>query len=217
MKTELDKYAPCKDALKFRRQHKTFEEAWQNCPRGDWMLWIAQKVGVNIRTLTLAKGYCAKTVIHLMKDERSVNAVKTSIRFGRYLATKEELYAASAAAADAYDAAYAVYDADAASYAAAYAASDAAADAASYAAASAASDASAASAASYAAVYDASDAYAASAAASDADAAHAASAAYAAADAAVYDAYAARNRLKTADICRKYLTKDVLRLIKKNT
>ena len=159
MKTELDKYAPCKDALKFRRQHKTFEEAWQNCPRGDWMLWIAQKVGVNIRTLTLAKGYCAKTVIHLMKDERSVNAVKTSIRFGRYLATKEELYAASDAADDAYDAA---------------------------------SDA-------------------------DADAAHAASAAYAAADAAVYDAYAARNRLKTADICRKYLTKDVLRLIKKNT
>ena len=134
MKTELDKYAPCKDALKFRRQHKTFEEAWQNCPRGDWMLWIAQKVGVNIRTLTLAKGYCAKTVIHLMKDERSVNAVKTSIRFGRYLATKEELYAASAAS-----------------------------------------------------------------------------------DAAVYAACAARNRLKTADICRKYLTKDVLRLIKKNT
>ena len=198
MKTELDKYAPCKDALKFRRQHKTFEEAWQNCPRGDWMLWIAQKVGVNIRTLTLAKGYCAKTVIHLMKDERSVNAVKTSIRFGRYLATKEELYAASDAADDAYDAAYAVYDA---ASAAVYAASDA----------------SAASAASYAAVYDADDAYAASAAASDADAAHAASAAYAAADAAVYDAYAARNRLKTADICRKYLTKDVLRLIKKNT
>ena len=150
MKTELDKYAPCKDALKFRRQHKTFEEAWQNCPRGDWMLWIAQKVGVNIRTLTLAKGYCAKTVIHLMKDERSVNAVKTSIRFGRYLATKEELYAASDAADDAYDAA------------------------------------------------------------SDADAASAAASA-------VYDASAARNRLKTADICRKYLTKDVLRLIKKNT
>ena len=173
MKTELDKYAPCKDALKFRRQHKTFEEAWQNCPRGDWMLWIAQKVGVNIRTLTLAKGYCAKTVIHLMKDERSVNAVKTSIRFGRYLATKEELYAASDAADDAYDAAYAVY------------------------AASAASDAASA------AVYAASDASAASAAS------------YAASDAS--DAYAARNRLKTADICRKYLTKDVLRLIKKNT
>jgi len=108
MKTELTKYNPCQEAVEFRNQFNTFQEAWDACPRGDWMLWIAQKVGVNIHPLTYTKALCAETVIHLMKDERSINAIKVAKRFGKYKATAEELAKAADDALGA-NAAYTAY------------------------------------------------------------------------------------------------------------
>ena len=183
--------------------NKTIEEVIKECKRGDWMLWLAKKLDVDIKLLTLTKGYCAKTVEHLMKDERSKKAVQAAIDFGEGKITKEELAATAAAAY----AAYAAYAAAYAAYAAAYADADAAADAydaAAYAAAYAAY--AAYDAAAYAAAYAA---YAAADAA--AYAAYAAAATYADADAAADAAAAAaaaektKNRLLAADICRKYI------------
>lgn len=82
MKTEIDKFEPCRDGLDFRKEFKTFEEAWNACELGDWMLWIAAKLEADIRILTLAKGLCANTVKHLMKDKRSIAAVDAAIAFG---------------------------------------------------------------------------------------------------------------------------------------
>ena len=109
---------------------KPIEQVVAECHRGDWLLWLAKKCGVELQPLTLVKGHCANTVRHLMTDERSLKAVDVAILFGEGRATREELDdAASAAyAAFAADAAYAAYAASAAS-AAAYAA-----DAAAYAA-----------------------------------------------------------------------------------
>jgi hypothetical protein len=107
------------------------------------LLWLFRKTNPDdLQLLTLAKGHCANTVRHLMKDERSIKAVDAAIAFGLSEITKDELdaaagyadypYAAAAAAdaAAAYAAAYAAADAaypdDAAAYAA-YAAADAAA------------------------------------------------------------------------------------------
>ena len=123
----------CEDAREWA-DDKSIEEAVNTCPRGDWMLWLAKKVNVGIRPLTLAKGKCANTVRHLMKDERSIKAVDSAIDFGNGLIEESELrdaYAAYAAADAAYaaDAAAAAYAAYAAAYSAAYAA-----DAAAYAA-----------------------------------------------------------------------------------
>jgi len=161
-----------------------FEDAWHNCPRGDWMLWIASKLQVDERILTLAKGKCAETVIHLM-NQRSKDAVKAAIAFGEGKINRAELnkyiYAAAAAAADSY-AAYAAYAAAADSYAADTAA-DSAAD-------------------SYAA--DAADATDAAYAATDSYAAYAA---YAAAAAVAKK----QNQLQTANICREILTNEVFK------
>ena len=72
------------------------------------MLWLAQKLGVDVRVLTLAKGLCANTVRHLMKDPRSVVAVDAAIAFGRgEMGEKELVVAADAAHAAAYAAAVA--------------------------------------------------------------------------------------------------------------
>lgn len=109
---------------------KTIEQVVADCHRGDWLLWLASKCDIGLQPLTLAKGHCANTVRHLLKDDRSIKAVDTAIAFGEGRATREELDAAYAAAyayaADAYAyAAYAAaaadayYDADAAAAAAA--------------------------------------------------------------------------------------------------
>ena len=146
------------------------------------MLWLSRKCNVDNRKLTLAKGLCAETVKHLMKDPRSIAAVEAAIKYGNGEIDDTELRnaAADAAAADAAAAAaYAAYAADAAAYAAAYGA-----DAAAYAAA-----------------------YAANAAA---DAAYAAADAAYAANAAAYAAYAAaarkKSQLQTAEIVRNTIS-----------
>ena len=187
--TKLKKLDACKSAIEFSKGFKTYKEVWENCPRGDWMLWLASRLKIDKRLLTLAKGKCAQTVLHLMKDERSRNAVQAAINFGEGLITEDELRTAADAAA------YAAYAADAyaADAAAAYAA-DAAADAA--AADAYAADAAAADAAAYAA-------YAAAAADDAAYAAYAADAAAAADDA------KKTNQLLTANICREILTEAV--------
>ena len=132
MKTEIEKFNPCREAINFRNQYPDFKTAWNNCSRGDWMLWLASRLNVNDRILTKAKALCAKTVIHLMEDDRSKKAIEEAIKYGNNEISRDKLnktavaaaYAA-AADADADDAAYAAADA---AYAAAYAA-DAAADA----------------------------------------------------------------------------------------
>ena len=191
MKQLLIKLNACNEAMEWAGD-KTWEEIYRTCHRGDWLLWLFKQTNPNdLRLLTLAKGHCANTVRHLMKDERSIKAVDAAIAYGEGRIDIEELNNA-ATTADAYAAAdaaaYAAYatdayaDAYAAAAAAAYA-TDAAADAAdAYADAYVAADASA-----YA------DAYAAAAYATDADA-------YAAAAAAKKN-----NQQQTADICRQYL------------
>jgi hypothetical protein len=126
---KVSKLFPYRDAMAWMKTQDSPEAAWQNCERGDWMLWIAKKLGVDDRKLTMAKYHCAAQVLHLMKDQRSLDAMAASLKYAEGLISREELNDAAAYAADA-DAA----DADAAAaYDAAYDAADAAADAAAYA------------------------------------------------------------------------------------
>ena len=124
--TKLKKLSACEDAREWVTTQKNYKEAWQNCERGDWMLWLAKKLKVDDRKLTLAKFKCANQVRHLMKDQRSIAALDAAEKYGNGEISRDELNAA------AYAAAYAAYAADAA-YAAAAAAADAAAAYAAYA------------------------------------------------------------------------------------
>lgn len=138
--THLREIRACDEAKEWATG-KSFEEVWTTCDRGDWMLWLAKKMQDkegwgDLRNLTMAKVKCASLVTHLMKDERSLNALAVAERFANGEATKDELDAAAYAAyaayadayadaadADAYADAYAAYAAYAAAYAyAAYAA-----------------------------------------------------------------------------------------------
>ena len=156
MKFDITQFKPCDKGLEYYEGKSSFEKAWNDCPRGDWMLWIAAMLRIDERTLTRAKALCANTVRHLMKDERSTDAIDAALRYSNYEIDREELnkYAdaaddaiadaandaatAAAAAANTTYAAYvaaraAAYAADAAAYvaarASAYVAARAAADA----------------------------------------------------------------------------------------
>jgi hypothetical protein len=184
----------CDSGTEWANDYKTIEEIVANCHRGDWLLWLAKRVNMEIKPLTLAKVRCAQTVIHLMKDERSLNALKVAERF----ALTDEV-----SLDDLKNAANAAYAANAVANAAAYAAANAA-DAAAYAAPYAAN---AADAAAYAA------AYAAANAANAADAAAPYAAANAANAAAADDAAIKKNQLLTADICREHIGKLLIELV----
>jgi hypothetical protein len=125
----LQNLRACSDAREWAGD-MPIEDVVAKCHRGDWLLWLAKRIDIDGRKLTLAKGHCANTIRHLMKDERSIKAVDAAIAYGNGEINVSELDAAAAYAATA--AASAADAATAAATAAAYA--TAAATAAAYAA-----------------------------------------------------------------------------------
>jgi len=98
MKQLLIKLKACQEA-KVWAGDKTWEEIYNTCHRGDWLLWLHYRTNKkDLKIRTLAKGHCANTVRHLMKDKRSIKAVDTAIEFGEGKATRKELNTAYAAA-----------------------------------------------------------------------------------------------------------------------
>ena len=124
----LTNHDACDSGMKYVESLKwDINTFWAECHRGDWMLWLAKKAGIEKRLLVLVAGHCVSTVRYLMTEERSVNAVDVCIRYGNGEATDEELTDAAS------DAAFAAADAASAAASAAAAAVEAAASAAAYA------------------------------------------------------------------------------------
>ena len=125
-----NKQGACEDGLEWIGDRDA-EAAWRECPRGDWMIWAAAKVGVQRRALVLAACACARLVLPYVRkgEERPLKAIETTEAWCRGEATIEQVRCARTFAAAAYAdaaAAYAAYAADDA-YAAARAAARAAA------------------------------------------------------------------------------------------
>ena len=81
-KYNIGQHGACYEAREWYASQPDTRTAWETCLRGDWMLWIAAAIGVDNRKLILAKGLCANTVRHLMKDPRSVAALDAAIAYG---------------------------------------------------------------------------------------------------------------------------------------
>ena len=148
----LRKFGACAEGVDWA-DGKSLAQVWDECERGDWMLWLAaHMIGSegwpSRKEVVLAACACAETALQyiLPGEDRPRNAIETARRWVRGEATMDEV---RSAASDAY---------------AAYAAASAASSSAFYAAASAYAVFSAAASA-YAVFSAASDAYAAYAAA----------------------------------------------------
>ncbi len=91
----------CEPGLKWAETQSDLYELWNNCHRGDWMLWLADRLQVDKRKQVLCAALCAHTVVHLMTDRRSREAVRIAFLYGRGKATNEQLREAREAAANA--------------------------------------------------------------------------------------------------------------------
>lgn len=141
---KLKKMNACDEAIDVIAKYDTAQEAWDNCKRGDWMLWLVGRLSnkpesIRRRQLVLTTCKCARLALkHVRKgDNRPLETIEVAEKWARrekWVTIKDVRAAADAtyaadAAADAADAADAAADAAYAAYAA-DAAADAVADAA---------------------------------------------------------------------------------------
>ena len=142
----------CDEAVKWVGE-RDGATAWRECPRGDWLLWHAARVGCDRRALVRAACDCAETALMYVQEgegrparaiaaarawadapsEETREAARVAARVAvRYAASLSGYAANCAACAASYAAGAASYAAGAAGYAAdaAYDAADAAYDAA---------------------------------------------------------------------------------------
>src|SRR3990172_1665376 len=100
------------------------ETAWQECLRGDWLLWYASQLAVDRRQLVRAACACARLVLHLVREgeERPRLAIDAAGRWAddpteeNRMAARDAGDAADTAAGDAADTA--AYTAGVAAYSA---------------------------------------------------------------------------------------------------
>jgi hypothetical protein len=139
MKHLLEKWNACPDGYGWAKD-LTLKQIYDTCHRGDWLLWLADKLEVEHNLLILAACDCAESVAHLDKTGVSAKTIQVTRKYLVGEATLAEVktaaaaatsYAATAYAAAAHAAAaHAAADAAYAAYAVAAAAAAAAADAA---------------------------------------------------------------------------------------
>jgi hypothetical protein len=109
----LVRLGACKPAIEWA-SGKTIEQAWAECERGDWLLWLAISAGVDRRRVVLAACACARLSLpHVPAGEmRPLKAIETTEAWARGDAgvTLSDVAAAASAAdaaASAADAAFA--------------------------------------------------------------------------------------------------------------
>jgi hypothetical protein len=127
----LKKNHACRESLKWL-EGRDLTQAWAECERGDWLLWLAATAGIDRKRLVMAACACARlALVHVRAGEEIPRiTIETTEAWCRGGATIDELrearrnataYACAAADAAA-DAAAAAADAAADAYADAYAA-----------------------------------------------------------------------------------------------
>ena len=90
-----DAHNACNDGRKWALENcRDMQHAWETL-KPDWLLWVATRPGVlSDKDLRLFAVWSARQVQHLMKDQRSIDALDVAERFAHGNATREELAAA---------------------------------------------------------------------------------------------------------------------------
>src|SRR3990172_4128216 len=116
---ELVKMDACAEAVEWARTQPSLARAWRVCPRGDWMLWLAEKRHVDRKRLTWVACQCARTALRYVPDGEALplRCIEVTEAWTRGEATLDEVRAAGAAAWAA-GAAWAAWAAGAAAWAA---------------------------------------------------------------------------------------------------
>jgi hypothetical protein len=116
----------CSKGVAWAGAHEDIRKAWRACTRGDWLLWLAVKLGVEQRLVVFAACECAKLALQFTTDERPYTAIILAEQYAsgdRDVVLDEVLLAAEDCKKAAVDAGcYGDFDASNAAYAAMHAA-----------------------------------------------------------------------------------------------
>ena len=103
--TKLERLHPCREALKWAQEQKNQKQAWNDCERGDWMLWLCGKLSGEPEShkrkkLVLTSCECARLALkHVPKGElRPIKTIETAEKWANGKATIEQVRKATAAA-----------------------------------------------------------------------------------------------------------------------
>ena len=131
--SKILKFDPCEDAVLWLKEQSNFTQAWNDCQRGDWMLWLLSKLirkqgSPNHRKLVLASCACARLSLKYVKkgEKRPLKAIQVAeswangkvgvtlddlkdIYYGASCYADEAYYAGNYAAAFAADSSYGIY------------------------------------------------------------------------------------------------------------
>lgn len=94
----LNELNACQDAKQWAAG-KTLSQAWQECQRSDWMLWLLGRSQIDKKTIATIAVEFAETCVHNAKNYPAVAECITTVK--KYLsgqATQEELAAAESSA-----------------------------------------------------------------------------------------------------------------------
>ena len=98
----LMQHQACPEAMQWTVEHPTLSPSklWRACPRGDWLLWLAEKAGVERKLIVLAACDCARTALKYVAEgeDRPRIAIETAEAWCRGDATIEEVQKAAGAA-----------------------------------------------------------------------------------------------------------------------
>jgi hypothetical protein len=101
-KFDLSPFLPCDEGQEYYDAKASAEAAWNDCPRGDWMIWAAYVLEVDDRLLVRAKALCAGAVRHLMFDRRSRAALSDALLYASGEITHRQMKVCSREARKAY-------------------------------------------------------------------------------------------------------------------
>ena len=92
----------CEEAREWAKTQKNLVEAWQNCKRSDWMIWLIGRSTVDRNDPKLRLMACdfAEAVLHLVPagETRPAEAIRVARLFAAGQASREDMAAAGAAA-----------------------------------------------------------------------------------------------------------------------
>src|SRR5262245_34769332 len=88
----LQSFAACDQAVAWA-DARDWQAAWDECDRGDWLLWIAARLGVERRTVVWAACKCARLALrHIPNGEkRPLKAIQTAEAWCKGKATIEQV------------------------------------------------------------------------------------------------------------------------------
>lgn len=97
MKSKLIQLGVCRESIEWCG-NRTPQQAYEECERGDWLLWMAIKCGVNQKIVALTACACADTVLYLTEGVLPCKVLKVVRKHLKGKATLSEVKKAANAA-----------------------------------------------------------------------------------------------------------------------